>query len=164
MADWRLVKEIVRRVGRAALAGVITFIWSYLIPSFFIGPSMAGDFVTMAGPSPGELLRYFATIVVFYAIAIELAKGTVLEHAFSIGRELTLLFYFIYAMGGGVMEMVIRAPPIPPLEEPVEMVLKLDVSPLLAMVICIDLIGIGKGLLNAVYFLSQKAEEELMAE
>ncbi len=103
----------------------------------------------------------FASITVFFSVAIELTKDTILQHVFSIGRGVALLFFFIYATNGGVINLMVEVPEELGAPTPLSVFLTLDVSLLLAIVIGIDLLGIGRSVLGAIHFLSEKAEEEL---
>mgnify|MGYP000704591501 CR=1 FL=1 len=160
MADRELAKNIAGRIIRAIVVGVITYITAYVIPMMFLQPGFGfmEEYVEIEGPDPRTLLVTFASIAVFFAVAIELTKGTILQHVFSIGRGVAMLFFFIYATSGGVIRMAIDIPegmaPIP-----LSIFLTLDISLLLAIIIGIDLLGIAKSVLGAIYFLSEKEEE-----
>lgn len=162
MVEARLMKNLLVRIGRATASGLLAYVTSYLIPKYLLSRAFEAveQMFPVAGmPTPLRLLEHFATIVVFYTVAIELTKGTVLEHFFSVGRGLTMLFFFIYASGGGIMEFSI---PLSQLGVPGggSMGFTLDVSRVLMILIGIDILDIGKSVLNAVAFLSEKAEEE----
>jgi len=162
MADKELVKEIGKRVLRATIVGVITYITAYVIPMMLLQPGFGfmERYVEIEGPDPQALLVAFASIAVFFAVAVEVTRGTILQHVFSIGRDVALLFYFIYATSGGVMKMMIRVPEGLDIPIPISISLTLDISLLLAIIIGIDLLGMAKDVLGAIYFLSEKAERE----
>jgi len=162
MVEAKLVKNLLVRIGRATASGLLAYVTSYLIPKYLLSRAFEAveQMFPVAGmPTPLRLLEYFATIVVFYTVAVELTKGTVLEHFFSVGRGLTMLFFFIYASGGGIMELSI---PLSQFGVPGGgyMGFTLEVSRVLMILIGIDIWDIGKSVLNAVAFLSEKAEEE----
>jgi len=165
MADKKLVKEIGKRALKATVVGVITYITAYVIPMMLFQPGFGfmERYVEIEGPDPKALLVAFASIAVFFAIAIEITRGTILQHVFSIGRDVALLFYFIYATSGGIMKMIIRVPEGLGIPLPVTISLTLDISLLLAIVIGIDLLGMAKDVLGAIYFLSEKAEKEALS-
>jgi len=161
MADKELVKNIARRVIRAIIVGVITYITAYVIPMMLFQPGLGfmEEYVEIEGPDPRALLVAFASITIFFSVAVELTRDTILQHVFSVGRGVAMLFFFIYATSGGVMEMVVNIPEgIAPI--PLSVFLTLDISLLLAIVVGIDLLGIAKDVLGAIYFLSEKAERE----
>jgi len=161
MADGELIKDIAKRVLRAFIVGLITYITAYVIPMMLLQPGFGfmEEYVEIEGPDPQALLVAFASIAVFFAVAIEITRGTILQHVFSVGRGVAMLFFFIYATSGGVIKMAIKVPEgIAPI--PLSMFLTLDISLLLAIIIGIDLLGIAKSVLGAIYFLSEKAEKE----
>jgi len=163
MVEVKLVKTILVRVGKATASGLLAYVTSYLIPKYLLSrafETVEQMFPVASMPTPLRLLEYFATIVIFYTVAIELTKGTVLEHFFSVGRGLTMLFFFIYASGGGIMELSI---PLSQFGVPGggSVGFTLDVSRVLMVLIGIDVLDIGKSVLNAVAFLSEKAEKEI---
>jgi len=161
-----LAKELAKRVVRAALSGVLAYITSYTIPMYLLSRAFETleQYVPVVGlPSPTRLLYYFAFITVFYTVAVEFTRDTVFEHFFSVGRGLTFLFFFIYVSRGGVMSLGV---PLSQLGLPGLGVvgITLDVSRVLFVLIGIDLLDIGKSVVNAVDFMSRKAEEELEKE
>ena len=156
------LKAIVVRVVRAAIAGVLAYLTSYVIPVYLLSraiEALAGITLPRA-MTPHDILVLFATIVVFFAVSIELTKGTVYEHALAVGRGLTLLFFFIYVAGGGIIHVVI--PPELGLPAPVEVTV--DASKFLFILVGIDLLEIGKSLIRAVYTLSERVDRELERE
>ncbi|RLI39784.1 hypothetical protein DRO60_00260 [Candidatus Bathyarchaeota archaeon] len=155
-------KGIIVRVLKAMLAGVIAYITSYVIPQYLFGGLLRafGGAMPPGALTPSELLVLFATIVVFFTVAIELTRDTVFEHALAIGRAITLLFFFIYAAGGGVVHLTLT----PELGVPVPMEITIDATKLLFMIVGINLLEIGKSLVSAVYEISERVDRELERE
>ena len=155
-------RGIIVRVLRATLAGAIAYITSYMIPQYLFGHLLGafGGAMPPGALTPSELLVLFATIVVFFTVAIEFTRDTVFEHALAIGRAITLLFFFIYAAGGGVVHLTLT----PELEVPVPMEITIDATKLLFMIVGIDLLEIGKSLVGAVYEVSERVDRELERE
>jgi len=152
-----LAKKIVDRVIRAIIHGVLLYFLVYRIPLILLSSleeGIAGE-MAFGGPDPRTMITYMAIIVIFYAVAIQLTRDTVLEHVFSVGKDLTLIFFFIYSMGGGVMEIDI--PGITGFPLPLK--LTVDLGFLLTMIICVELLGVGRSIMRAIYSLSEEAEE-----
>ena len=137
-----------------------------MIPKYLLSKALETleEYVPVAGlPSPMKLLYYFAFISIFYAVTVEFTRDTVFEHFFSVGRGLTFLFFFIYVSGGGVMSLSVPLAQLG-LAGLGTVDITLDVSRVLFVLIGIDLLDIGKSVVNAVDFMSKKAEEELEKE
>ena len=154
-----LALNLAIRLGRAALMGFLTYIAFYVLPMYFLGQAIRGlsGVITSGGPSPEALLVYFATMAVFFAVAIELTRDTVLEHAFSIGRGLAFLFFVIYATGGGLLTLTLSRMGVP-----IEMTI--DASRLVLILVGIGLLDVGRSILNAVNWACEKAERELVRQ
>ncbi|RLI09171.1 hypothetical protein DRO32_01160 [Candidatus Bathyarchaeota archaeon] len=158
-----LAQDIAVRVFRAAVSGVVAYLISYVIPKFLLEQALITieEYIPLGGMvSPLRLLEYFAFITVFYTVTVELTRKTVLEHFFSVGRGLTMLFFFIYASGGGIINFSVPLSQVG-LAGAGNLSFRLDVSRVLFILIGIDFLDIGKSIINAVNFLSEKVEEEL---
>jgi len=152
------VKRLLVRIGRATGAGVLAYITSYVVPTYLLSQALeAFGGVAPAGLAPRDLLVLFATIVVFFTVSTEFTKGTAFEHAFSIGRGITLLFFFLYATGGGVISVVLT----PEMGVPAPVAVTVDASRFLFILVGINLLDIGKSLIRAVYSMSERTEAEL---
>ncbi|MFQ5758247.1 MAG: hypothetical protein ACE5IF_01060 [Candidatus Bathyarchaeia archaeon] len=149
-----LLKKIVPRVVKAALKGFIMFLLTYLLPTLMMEAMMPAElpFETLP-PEYMALLYTFSAIVVFFAVVTELFSGTILQHAFSIGRELVLIVYFIYALNGGILTSTFQ---IPGQLQAIHIIADLRVF--LAMLIFVNLLGLAKGMFQAINFLSGKVE------
>ncbi len=164
MADAKLLKTILVRVVKAALAGFLAYLTSYLIPKMLLSGVLGlleRSLPVAEIPSPLALLKYFAIITVFYTVAIELTRDTVLEHFFAVGRGLTMLFFFIYASGGGIISFSLPLSSLG-LGGAGQLAFTLDISKVLMVLIGIDILDIGRSVINAVNFLSERAEREVV--
>ncbi len=144
-----LLRRIAPRTLKATLWGTITFLVYYLPYRYFIMPVFmfpgVSDLVI-------EMIFYtFLTIVVFFAATIKLFSGTIFQHVFSIARAVILIIYFIYAFRGGVITL---APNI----GGITFNITLDLSVFLAMFVLINLLSLGKSLLQAIDFLARERE------
>ena len=148
------LKKIAPRVAKAALRGFIMFLLTYLLPALMMEAFMSPELPFGEFPSGYMVLFYaFSAIVVFFAVATELFSGTILQHAFSIGRALVLIIYFVYALNGGILTSTFQIPG----QQQVMRVFA-DLRAFLAVLIFINLLGFAKGMLQAIKFLSGKAE------
>jgi len=137
------LRKVAPKVLRAALAGFVTFLLVYFLPTLLL---------LMLPPealSPGyePLFDVFVAILVFFAVVIELSSGTILKYAFSVARALILIIYFVYALHGGIIITEMETAHI-----------MVDLRGFLAMLIFVNFLGVTKSILEAVNFLSEKEE------
>jgi len=143
------LRRIAPRALKATLWGTITFLLYYLPYKFLIMPLFMFPGVT---DLVSEAFFYvFLTIVVFFAVIIKLFSGTIFQHAFGIARALILMIYFIYAFRGGIIALA-------PSVGGVTFNIMLDLRIFLAMFILINLLSLGKSLLQAIDFLARERE------
>lgn len=143
------LRRVAPRVLKATVWGTITFLMYYLPYTFLIMPMVmfpgASDLVS------DTFFYLFITIVVFFAVTIKLLSGTIFQHAFGIARALILMIYVIYSFRGGIIAFA-------PNVGDVTFNIMLDVTIFLAMFILIDLLSLGKSLLQAIDFLARERE------
>lgn len=142
------------RVGMAAVKGFIAFVALYVIPMALLAPALRGlREVMVSGPSPEAIITYFTAIGVFFTVAAELAKNTILEHALSIGRGLAMMVFTIYATNAGVFSLLITS-----FGTPIE--ITIDVSRLIVVFIGIGLLDMARGVLKALNWACERADRE----
>lgn len=155
--DWKaFVKKIMPRVVKAVLKGFIMFLLTYLLPVLMMETMMPSELPFGTLPSEYMTLLYtFSAIVVFFAVVTELFSGTIFQHAFSVGRALILMVYFICALNGGIITSTFQ---IPGQQRVIHIFA--DLRAFLAMLIFVNLLGFAKGMFQAINFLSGKVEAE----
>jgi len=136
------------RVVKAVIKGLLWFIFLYVVPMFII--SGLSELAPEIFSSYEQLLPVFVAIVLFFVVASELASGTIFQHAFNIGKALILMIFIVYALQGGIISIDIM-----------NIHLLADLRIYLAMLLTIDLLGLAKSVLQAINFLSEKAESQL---
>lgn len=140
------------RIIKAGVKGVIYFVLIYVAPMLLISQlsRLAPDL--FAGY--GHLLGLFAAVIIFFVVASELTSGTIFQHAFNVGRALVLIVFFVLALNGGIISLNLNVESVP-------INVLADLRIYLIMLITIDLIGLARSILQAVNFLSEKAEQQL---
>jgi hypothetical protein len=136
------------RIAKAVIKGLLWFIFLYVVPMFII--SGLSELAPEIFSSYEQLLPVFVAIVLFFVVASELASGTIFQHAFNIGKALILMIFIVYALQGGIISIDIM-----------NIHLLADLRIYLAMLLTIDLLGLAKSVLQAINFLSEKAESQL---
>ena len=148
------LKKMAPRVIKAAVRGFIMFLLTYLLPLLIMEAVMPSDLPFEMFPAEYMPLFYaFSAIVVFFAVATELFSGTILQHAFSVGRALILIVYFVYALNGGILTTSFQ---VPGQQQVVH--LSVDLRAFLGMLIFVNLLGFAKGMFQAINFLSGRVE------
>ncbi len=148
-----VLKKIMSNVTKAALKGFIMFLLTYLLPTLVV-EAMVPSSSPFGIPSEYTTLLYvFSAIVVFFTVVTELFSGTILQHAFCVGRAIVLIVYFVYALNGGIFVSTFQIPGQ-------QQVLRIfaNLRAFLALLIFINLLGFAKGMLQAINFLSGRAD------
>jgi hypothetical protein len=137
---------------KAAVKAVLYFVLLYLVPSLLI--SQLSEFAPELFADYSQLLRLFVAVVIFFVVASELTSGTIFQHAFNIGKAIILIVFFVLALGGGIISLNLNFESVP-------INIWADIRVYLMMLITIDLLGLAKSVLQAVNFLSEKAEQQI---
>lgn len=140
------------RLAKALVKGLLYFVFLYVLPIFLV--SQVSQFAPELFASYGQLLTLFVAVIIFFIVASELTAGTIFQHAFNIGRAIILLLFFVFALDGGIVSFNLNLEGIP-------LGIWADLRIFLAALIAIDLLGLAKSILQAINFLSEKAEREL---
>jgi len=132
----------------AVVKGLLWFVFLYVVPMFIV--SSLSEFAPEIFSSYGNLLLVFVAIILFFVVASELTSGTIFQHAFNIGKALILMIFIVVALEGGIVALDFQG-----------FHLVADLRIYLAMLLTIDLVGLAKSVLQAINFLSEKAESQL---
>jgi len=139
-----LVRRIIPNVFKAAVWGIITYVFVGYLPTLLFPM----DFLAFGF---NQLFDLFVGIAVFFAVITNLFSGTILGYAFSIARGLVMIIYFIFALDGGIISLSM------PISE-VTASFVVDVKAFLTILVLVNLLGIGKNLLQVTSFLAKKVE------
>lgn len=139
-----LVRKMIPNVFKAAVWGIITYVFVGYLPTLLFPM----DFLAFGF---NQLFDLFVGIAVFFAVITNLFSGTILGYAFSIARGLVMIFYFIFALDGGIISLS-----MPISESTVSFVV--DVKVFLTILVLVNLLWIGKSLLQVTSFLAKKVE------
>lgn len=140
------------RIAKAAVKAILYFVLLYLVPSMLT--SQLAELAPDLFASYGQLLRLFVAVVIFFVVASELTSGTIIQHAFNIGKAVVLIIFYVLALDGGIISLNLNLENVP-------INIWADLRVYLMMLIMIDLLGLAKSLLQAVDFLSEKTEQQV---
>lgn len=140
------------RIVMAAVKALLYFVLFFFLPMLLV--SQLSEFAPEIFGTYGQLLTVFAGVVIFFAVASELTSGTIFKYAFDIGKALILIVFFVLALDGGIVDISFDFQGVP-------IGIWADLRIILIILVTIDLLGLARSVLQAVGFLSEKAERQL---
>ena len=146
------LRKMLPRIAKAAAKAVLYFVFLYLVPIVLV--SQLSEFAPELFANYTQLLSLFVAVVIFFVVASELTSGTIFQHAFNIGKAIILIIFYVLALNGGIISMNLNIESVP-------INIWADLRIYLMMLITIDLLGLAKGVLQAVNFLSEKTEQQV---
>jgi len=137
-------RKFVPRIVKAALLVVITYLPLYFL-SAFIEPFQS--FFPWYAPTT----NLFAAVFMIFLVAGVFTSGTIYQYVFGVARALVTIIFFIYVLNGGIVALAIPV-------EGASVNVMVDLRVILAMIVLICLLGIGKNVVQAIDFVSAKVE------
>jgi len=138
------LRKMMPRVFKAAVLVGIVYLPVYFV-SALIRPLQS--FFPWYEP----LANIFAVIFTIFLVVGVFSSGTVFQYVFGVARTLVLMMFFICALNGGVVTLAV------PTEGATTNIL-VDLRIVLAMLVLVCLLGIGKNVIQAIEFMSSKTE------
>jgi hypothetical protein len=137
-------RKFVPRIVKAALLVVITYLPLYFL-SAFIEPFQSFF------PWYALTTNLFAAVFMIFLVAGVFTSGTIYQYVFGVARALVTIIFFIYVLNGGIVALAIPV-------EGASVNIMVDLTVILAMIVLICLLGIGKNVVQAIDFVSAKGE------
>lgn len=134
------LREITVKALKATIKGIL-FYGIYFVLSMFLAP------LSETVPSFQQTIETFVIIYIFLMIIGELTAGTIFQCFFNTAKALFVILYLILSLEGGVIGMTFQN---------VNLVVDLRLFLMIAMLL--SLLGVAKSVLQAINFLSEKAE------
>ena len=138
------VRKILPKAFKAALLAVITYLPMYFLSSF-ISP------IKPFFPWYEPVTNIFAAVFIFFLVVGVFSSGTVFQYVFGVARTLVLMVFLICVLNGGIITLTVPV-------EGASVNVMFDVTVVLAMLILVCLLGIAKNVVQAIDFVSGKAE------
>jgi len=142
------VRKILPKALKAAFLAVITYLPLYFLSSL-ISP------IQPFFPWYEPLTNIFAAVFIFFLVAGVFFSGTVFQYVFGVARMLVLMVFFICVLNGGIINLTVPV-------EGESINIMLNVTVVLAMLVLVCLLGIAKNVIQAIDFMSGKAETKEM--
>jgi hypothetical protein len=135
-----VLRKMVFRASKATIKGSI-FYGVYFVLSQYMAPLF-----TLI-PSFQPMIEAFMITYVVLVMAAELTRGTVCQHILNMAKALFLVGYLIFSMGSGVFNLSIGSTSI-----------VVDLRLILTIAVLLSLLGVAKAVIEAVNYMSEKAE------
>ena len=155
--DW--LRLIFPRVLRAVVWGFIMGGEIFLLPLLF--PNFGGPFGEYFSMTQFSF-SYLALVFLVFEVAIQLFHGTIIQYGLSMARALISIISLVLITNGGVMTFTLTPSAGLPLPPGSALVFTVDFRTILGIFLIFSLLSILKNLLQAVDFLSKKAEEPVI--
>ena len=143
---------MVPKVVKAVIKSVFWLILMYVLP-FLMFSSLSSALPAGVSNvlSPYEqIFGTFTIVIIFFVFASEITSGTIFQHMFNIGQALVLMVLIVISLEGGIIKMDFQ-----------NVHITANLTFYLLMLLTIDLVGLAKSVLQAINFLSEKAESQL---
>lgn len=135
--------------------------WSFIMGAAFFVPLMLMQQLGIDESIQYGQIGFSSMVVIFIAFefAIHLLSGTIIRYALSTARTIISMALLIVVTNGGIITSTIPSGTLPYELKGVQ--ITVDFSWILAALLVLSLLSIAKNILQALDFLSEKAEEPM---
>jgi hypothetical protein len=137
-------RKFVPRIIKATLLVIITYLPLYFL-SAFIEPFQS------LFPWYAPTTNLFATVFMIFLVVGVFTSGTIYQYVFGVARALATMIFFICVLNGGIVTLAVPV-------EGASVNVMVDLRVILAMLVLVCLLGIGKNVVQAIDFVSAKVE------
>ena len=133
-------RKLMVKVLKATIKGVMFFVvyyvcWQFLAPFATIIPGLQ------------QAIQIFVGVYISLIIVGEITAGTIYQHFFGVANDLFVISYLILSLNGGTFSMTYQ-----------NVGLQVDVHLFLIIAMMLSFVGLSKTILQAIGFVSKKAE------
>jgi len=136
----RNLRGIVFKASRAAIKGILLYV-IYFILSQLLAP------VSMLVPGLQQMIETFFIVYITLMMVGDLTSGTIYQHFFNAAKALFVIGYLLFSLGGGVFGASFG-----------NVSLMVDLHMFLVIAVLLSLLGLAKAVLQAINYMSEKAE------
>jgi hypothetical protein len=115
--------------------GIYFVLWMFLAPIAEIVPGFQ------------QMVETFVMVYIIFIIIGELTSGTIFQYCFNVAKALFVIGYLILSLNGGIFGLTLE-----------NVSLMIDLRLFLAIAMLLGLLGLAKSVLQAVNYMSEKAE------
>jgi hypothetical protein len=134
------VRNFTFKALKATLKGILVYV-IYFVLWMFVAP------LSSIIPGLQQMIETFVMVYVALMIISELTAGTIYQYFFNVARALFVIGYLIFSLNGGVIGLTVE-----------NISLMVDLRVFLAIATLVSLLGLAKSVLQAVNYMSEKAE------
>jgi hypothetical protein len=134
------IRNFTFKALKATVKGILFYL-IYFVLWMFLAP------VSEIIPGLQQLIETFVIIYIALMIVGELTSGTIFQYFFSVARALFVIGYLIFSLNGGILGLTFQ-----------NVNLMVDLRVFLAIATLLSLLGLAKSVLQAVNYMSEKAE------
>jgi hypothetical protein len=139
----KMHKNVLKVVKAAVKAAIVIVIYAILIQ--FLAP------VSSIIPSLQQMIQAFIIVYVVLMIISDLASGTLFQHVFNAAKALFVLVYLVFFLNAGIFEYTVGS-----------LSLTVDLRLFLVISMLLGLLGLAKSVLQAINYVSERAEAVLV--
>jgi len=134
------LRGIVFRALKAAIKGILFYI-IYFVLSQLLAP------VSTLVPGLQQMIETFFIVYIVLMIVGDLTSGTIYQHFFNATKALFVIGYLLFSLRGGVFGTSFE-----------NVSLMVDLRLFLVIAVLLSLLGLAKTVLQAINYMSEKAE------
>jgi len=134
------VRNFTFKALKATVKGILCYgiyfvLWMFLAPIAEIIPGFQ------------QMVETFVIVYIIFIIIGELTSGTIFQYCFNVARALFVIGYLIFSLNGGIFGLTFE-----------NVSFMIDLRLFLAIATLLGLLGLAKSVLQAVNYMSEKAE------
>jgi len=134
------IRNFTFKALKASVKGIL-FYAIYFVLWMFLAP--ISDMV----PGFQQMIETFVMVYILLMIVGELASGTIFQYFFNVAKALFVIGYLIFSLKGGIFGLTFQ-----------NVSLMVDLRLFLAIAMLLSLLGLAKSVLQAINYMSEKAE------
>jgi hypothetical protein len=134
------VRNFTFKALKATVKGIL-FYAIYFVLWMFLAP------ISEMIPGLQQMIETFVVVYVILIIIGELTSGTIYQYFFNVARALFVIGYLIFSLNGGILSLTFQ-----------NVSLMVDLRVFLAIATLLSLLGLAKSVLQAINYMSEKAE------
>ena len=134
------IRNFTFKALKATVKGIL-FYALYFVLWMFVAP--ISDMV----PGLQQMIETFVMVYILLMIVGELVSGTIFQYFFNVAKALFVIGYLIFSLNGGIFGLTFQ-----------NVSLMVDLRLFLAIAMLLSLLGLAKSVLQAINYMSEKAE------
>jgi hypothetical protein len=137
----RKIRNFTLKALKATVKAIILYIAYFFIWTSLLAP--ASEII----PGLQQMIETFVIAYIILMIVGDLASGTIYQYFFNVAKALFVIGYLILSLNGGMLGLTFE-----------NVSLTVDLRMFLAIATLLSLLGLAKSVLQAVNYMSEKAE------